>query len=338
MPRPILEKIRDQIHAATPAPADFLLGPGGVSGRCSTWRDVAGITWNQQTRVPGRSARAGERQPPRLVPGAVGQVAFGRYVSPDYETAEKFIPPVGTRTGTPAVAGVNEVYFNLFLPPDRCPRVAGRWRSSATASAAARTPARSSVAASMASQGIATIAINVVGHGFGPLSTLTVRHDRRAPVTFPQAGAASTRTATESSLPPKASARPRRSTIIRDRDGQRQTVADLMQLVRVIEVGMDVDGDGVAGPGPVAHLLPRAVARRDLRHALLAVEPSVRAGALNVPGGPFSEILHLSPVFRPQLGAALFARIPSLLNAGRPTRPPTSSRSSTTCRCGTSRR
>src|SRR5262249_4721475 len=26
----VLEKIRDQIHAATPAPADFLLGPGGT--------------------------------------------------------------------------------------------------------------------------------------------------------------------------------------------------------------------------------------------------------------------------------------------------------------------
>src|SRR2546430_1254116 len=60
-----------------------------------------------------------------FVPGAVGQVAFGRYVSPDYETAEKFIPPVGTRSGTPVVQGVNEVFFNLYLPSG--PRPAGGW-------------------------------------------------------------------------------------------------------------------------------------------------------------------------------------------------------------------
>src|SRR5262249_29205917 len=47
-----LEKIRDQAHVSTPAPADFLLGPGGtrtVFGRSA----VSGITFNQQTRTTG---------------------------------------------------------------------------------------------------------------------------------------------------------------------------------------------------------------------------------------------------------------------------------------------
>ena len=121
----VLEKIRDQLHAATPAPADFLLGPSGER-TVFNLGDVAGITWNQQTRV------AGPLNPVPVnvnllgfVPGAVGQVAFGKYVSPDYETAEKFIPPVGTRTGTPVVQGVNEVFFNLYLPSG--PRPAGGW-------------------------------------------------------------------------------------------------------------------------------------------------------------------------------------------------------------------
>ena len=51
-----------------------------------------------------------------VVPGAVGQLAFGRYLSPDYETADKFIPPVGTLLGVPAVQATVPVYFNLFLP------------------------------------------------------------------------------------------------------------------------------------------------------------------------------------------------------------------------------
>src|SRR4051812_10028075 len=111
----VLEKIRDQVHAATPAPADFLLGANGARTAFNL-ADVAGITWNQQTRV------AGPLNPVPVnisllgfIPGAVGQVAFGKYVSPDYETAEKFIPSVGTKTGTPAVQGVNEVFFNLYL-------------------------------------------------------------------------------------------------------------------------------------------------------------------------------------------------------------------------------
>src|SRR5262249_23234908 len=121
----VLAKIRDQLHAATPAPADFLLGPGGQR-TVFDLGDVAGITWNQQTRVAGPLSPVPVNvNLLRFIPGTVGQIAFGKYVSPDYETAEKFIPAVGTRTGTPVVQGVNEVFFNLYLPSG--PRPAGGW-------------------------------------------------------------------------------------------------------------------------------------------------------------------------------------------------------------------
>src|SRR5262249_53456122 len=45
----VLEKVRDQIHAVTPAPADFNLGPGG-SPTVFNLDEVTGITWSQQTR------------------------------------------------------------------------------------------------------------------------------------------------------------------------------------------------------------------------------------------------------------------------------------------------
>ena len=44
--------------------------------------------------------------------------------------------------------------------------------------------------------------------------------------------------------------------------------------------------------------------------------PSVRAGVLNVPGGPFIEIFRLSPLLRPSIGVALAVRVPSLINVG----------------------
>jgi hypothetical protein len=103
--------------------------------------------------------------------------------------------------------------------------------------------------------------------------------------------------------------------IISVRDGQRQTVADLMQLVREIEVGMDVDGDG--GPDLAPERIYYAGASQGGVHGtvFLAVEPDVRAGVLNVPGGSFVEISRLGTLLRPDVGNALAARVPSLLNA-----------------------
>jgi hypothetical protein len=316
----VLEKMRDQIHAATPAPADFLLGPSGER-TVFNLNDVSSVTWNQQTRV------AGPLNPVpvnvdllRLIPGTVGQIAFGKYVSPDYETTEKFIPPVGARTGAPVVQGVNDVYFNLYLPSG--PRPAGGWPVAIFGHGSGGSKQGGgpgggdslALAASLAEQGIATIAINVVGHGFGPLSTLTVTPTVGAPLTFLEGGRGIDQDGDGiignnegiSAAPPRS--------IIQDRDGQRQTALDLMQLVRVIEVGMDVSGAGGTDLDPSRiYYLGQSLGGM-YGTAFLAVEPDVQAGVLNVAGGSAIESRRLSPVFRPSVGAALASRTPSLLN------------------------
>jgi acetyl esterase/lipase len=55
------------------------------------------------------------------VDGPVGTLAFGKYRSPDYETSDQFIPPVGTRSGVPAGQGEHDIFFNLFLPSGHAP-------------------------------------------------------------------------------------------------------------------------------------------------------------------------------------------------------------------------
>jgi hypothetical protein len=45
------------------------------------------------------------------------------------------------------------------------------------------------------------------------------------------------------------------------------------------------------------------------------MDPRVRAGVLNVPGGPIAEVARLSPVFRPSLRQVLAARMPPLAAA-----------------------
>jgi hypothetical protein len=90
-----------------------------------------------------------------------------------------------------------------------------------------------------------TIGINAVGHGNGPLSTLTITSTSGDPVTFLAGGRGIDQNSDGviSTSEGLAAAAPR--TIVGNRDGHRQTVVDLMQLVRVIEVGIDVDGDTV---------------------------------------------------------------------------------------------
>jgi predicted peptidase len=67
-----------------------------------------------------------------------------------------------------------------------------------------------------------------------------------------------------------------------------------MQLVREIEVGMDVDGDADADldASRIYHFGPSGGGYQGAM--LLAVEPSVRAGVLNVPGYD-DEVGRLSP-------------------------------------------
>jgi hypothetical protein len=316
----ILEKIRDQIKATKPAGADFNLGlfPNEGASTVFPLATVTSIVWNRQlttgpalTPTPVLAAAA-----LTVFPG-VGTLAFGRYAAPDYERPEKFIPAVGTRTGVPTVQSTPFVYFNLFLPAGTPP--AAGWPVAIFGHGFGDTKDNSPyvVASSLAARGIATIAINVVGHGRGALSTLTINRSiaNGGPVTFAAGGRGidqngdSNIDSTEGS-----SAAPPRG-LIASRDGLRQTVVDLMQLTRVIETG------GIPGLDPSRIYYFGQSFGGIYGVIFLGVEPSVRLGVPNVAGGSIIEIVRLSPVFRLLLTAALGSRTPPLLNA-LPVAPP----------------
>jgi len=312
-----LEKIRDQIKSAKPAAADFNLAFDGTR-TVFPLESVASITFNQQIAV----APATLSPTPlnisllRINPGAVEQVAFGKYLSPEYLTHPgDYIPPVSTRSGSPALQRMNEVYFNLFLPSG--PKPASGWPVAifGHGSAANKNNQPLEVAATMASHGIATIAISFYGNGFGPLGTLTVNRTGRAPVTLPAGGRGVDQNNDNligegegrSAAPPR--------TLISSRDAAQQTIADFMQLVRVIEFGIDVDGDGAPDLNPsriyyFGHSLGGMWGT-----IFLAIEPSVRTGVLNSVGTPYDN-LRLSPAFRAgSIGVPLASRVPSLINS-----------------------
>jgi hypothetical protein len=312
-----LEKMRDQIHAATPAPADFLLGSGGTR----TVFDLSGVsimTFNRQTSVSGPlSPVPMPLAVVRAIPGAVGTVAFGKYVSPDYQLHPgEYIPAVGTRTGMPIVQQMNEVYFNLFLPSGPAP--VGGWpvalfgHSSGPTANKNDDPLR--VAASNAAHGVATIAINIAGFGYGSVSTLTVNQAAGAPVTFPAGGRSIDQNGDGAigNGEGQFAAAPR--TIMGETDALRQSAADLMQLVRVIQVGIDVDGNGSADLDPSRISYMGFSFGASLGVMLFAVEPGLRAGAFNVPSGSRIEAFRLG-ARRFVAGELLAARTPSLINS-----------------------
>ena len=316
----ILEKIRNQIKAATPEPADFDLGPDGMR-TVFALNDVTGISWRQQTgTAPTFNVVNFDLAEVRAVPGAVGRIAFGKYSSPDYEVHPgEYIPPVGTRTGTPVVQGMSDVFFNLVLPTGTPPpggwpvAIAGHGGDgSKQGFTMDNTVAR--VAAALADHGIATIHINVVGHGFGPLGTLTVNRTTGGPITFSAGGRGIDQDGDGviGSREGIRSAPPR--TITDDSDGFRQTVADLMRLVRVIEVGVDVDGDASQDLNPSRIYYFGQSLGGMFGTVFLAVEPNVPAGVITAAGGPRTSRALTTSGDRPLYGSFLAGRTPSLLN------------------------
>ena len=191
--------------------------------------------------------------------------------------------------------------------------------------------ATGAVAAMLASHGIATIGINVAGNGFGPLGTLAVRLTDGRSLVIPDAGRGVDQDGDNIiGITEGASAAAPRLWTIGVRDSNRQNAIDLLQLVRVIEVGMDVNGDGSPDLDPERIFYFGNSAGAMYGAIFLALEPSIYAAAEGVPGALSPEHGRWAPGRRANFfGPQLRDRVPSLLNApgitmidGVPVNPP----------------
>ena len=312
-----LVKIMRQIKGATPAQASFMLGTaGGVAVRSVfTLADVQAIQFNRQVgATPTFQTSLLPTPALGIAPGAVGQIAYGAFSSPSYQAAGQYIPAVATgRSSTPLVQSSNQLVFQLFVPAGSKP--VGGWPVAIFGHGFTDSMygAPWTVGSVFASQGIATLAINVVGHGGGALGTLNVLRAGDTAVSVPAGGRGIDQdgngvidsTEGVNAAPPR--------TIIGSRDGLRQTVVDLMQLVRQVEVGMDIDGDGSADLNAQRIYYAGQSFGGIYGTKLLGIEPNIKAGVPNVPGGSISEVARLG-AFRFLTAVALATRTPQLLN------------------------
>jgi pimeloyl-ACP methyl ester carboxylesterase len=165
--------------------------------------------------------------------------------------------------------------------------------------------------------GLATIGTHVVGHGYGERSTWQITtggtttslpaYGRGVDLDDPDSAIGNTEGSSATGL----------STAVGSRDALRQTAADLMTLLRAVG-GTDVDGNGSAD------LSGRRVTYFGQSFGgiygtmLAGADRDVARSVLNVPGGPITEIVRLSPAFRGLTFLQLQAA--ELLNSSDPIR------------------
>ncbi|MDQ7746810.1 alpha/beta hydrolase family protein [Hydrogenophaga pseudoflava] len=311
-----LVKVMRRIKSTTPAPVDFMIGSASGAPVRAVF-PLAGIAAVDLQRQVGAAPGA---LVPQAVPLAalfaagntVGQLAYGRFQSPNYLAAGQYIPPTPTLLGRPQPQGTNELVFQLFLPAGAKPAAGWPVAIFGHGFTDSMFGAPWTVASVLASRGIATLSINVVGHGGGAAGVLNLS-TAGGVVSVPAGGrgfdqdgnGAIDSTEGSSAAPPRSA--------ISSRDGLRQTAIDLMQLVRQIETGVDVDGDGSADLDAQRIYYAGQSFGGIYGTLLLGVEPSIQAGVPNVPGGSIAEVARLG-AFRGLTGFALATRVPQLLN------------------------
>ncbi len=332
---PELQKLRQALDSgAAYQAAGIAPGDRGASFVQSGVRDVfPSATVTQIERGDQVSADPSKPLAFSTVPNTAvtnaGYYAFGSFLVPRYQTyADAVIPNVPT-TRTPQPIGRQRVGFTLIVPQGLPP--AGGWPVAIFGPGFTRSKYDLFLAADLnAAEGIATMATDPAGHAYGPHSVVTV-HQGPLTTTFSGFGQGADLdgdgdiTASEGVGPTDHKTLDASGKVIADapspyatvglRDGLIQTAVNNMAMVRMVEHGIDVLGDGTV-------TLQRHVVGYYGQSfggiygtMLMATDSHLTVGVLNVGGGPVVEIARLSG-FRDLLADTLRVARPTLLNGG----------------------
>jgi hypothetical protein len=314
-----LEQAREALDRHPPAPALITAPEGG--GRAYFPRAaLRRLVLRRQVLVDKDAAEAFREAPLPVdaLPAEVAGIGVGWFWSPRYLNADHRILERASARPLPDPTRAVPVPFVIVVPAGTPPAggwpvaIMGHGYSGEMFGSALR------IAGTLARHGIATAALTAVGHGGGPEGRLVVTPASGAPLEVRLPGRGEDLDGDGAIGLAEGLATPAVGplAVLGLRDGLRQQVVDLMAFVRAMAGGLDVDGDGVVDTRGA----PLAYVGQSLGGIygtlLLAVDPRVRLGVLNVPGGPIPEIARLSPAFRPLLRDALGRRNPTLLNGG----------------------
>lgn len=243
------------------------------------------------------------------------RIVIGSYRSPSFLGDDQSISNTPTLAGLAVPDKTNEVDFNALLPAS--PQPAGGFPVIIFGHGFgdSRFGGPTAIAPTLARAGFAVVAISAVGHGFGPQSTVTFV-DKSGKSTTLLSGGRSLDLNGDGVIEANEGCALTTPIAFGTRDCYRQTVIDLMQLARVIRLGVDLDGDGRPDLDPSRIYYAGESLGAIYGSIFTAVEPSVRAAALNVGGASTLDIARWSPAYRGLTTDALRLRSPSLLNKG----------------------
>ena len=313
----IVERMRESIQRA---PAPTLNFNVGIDGARAVFADstIAAVTNNADINVDGALTpeNVNLAQWREIVRGAVGTVAFGTFRTLDFTTRPSgHVAPIPTRTGVLAPTGEIDVAFNLWLPAGTRPP--GGWPVYIYAHGSQghkNTGAR--IASIAAAHGLATITLNGRGRGHGSRTTMTVRRTDGTAMTFAAPGLGYDQNGDNVIGDQEPRRAPRPYGLFNSSGSTAQSAAQHFALVRALQAGVDVDGDGTVDlDGSRLYITGQSLGGAWGMLAF-AYEPGLRAGVFVVPSAtlPYQPIL--SPGDRPAAGADLLAtRTPSLINS-----------------------
>ena len=304
---PILEKMRARVRAGPPPTVDLALGPNGERTFFAI-EELLQLTYLRQNSVAGPLASI------PLPTGSAGSLAFGRFRAPYFLAPERYIPTTGTAPNAAPPPVRDEVGIGLMLRLPAGPKPAGGWPLVVFGHGYGSNMFLSCVVqGEFTDRGMAVVAFNVVGHGGGPAGQMLVRKADGSTIQFAFGGRGEDRDGDGVIDVAEGMSAEGVWRLVGTQDGNRQAVAELVQLIRVIEAGLDVDGDGEPDLDPSRiHLVGHSNGSA-YGTMLAAVEPALRGLAMAAPGATTSGS-RLSPVFRPTYRERLGARQPSLLN------------------------
>lgn len=299
-----MEKARAQLRNA-PAAATMAEPRGGFR-----LADLSGLVWRRQTGVnPSRFDEFALPIDNPLLAG-VGGVAFGSFRSPNFLNARYSIDTVPTGADVALPAASNEIAFTVYIPDT--PKPAGGYPVVIFGHGLgdSRLGGPTAVAPVMAQAGFATIAISAVGHGFGPESTITLVDRSGNRVSVPAAGRGVDLNGDGAIEGTEGCLLTAPGSVLRD--CLRQTTLDLSQLVRVIRSGIQLDDDAAADlDGSRIYYAGQSLGA--IYGTLFsAIEPDVRAAALNAGGASVVDLARWSPSYRNIAAALLANRQPPL--------------------------
>ncbi|KQP13581.1 Ig-like domain-containing protein [Pseudorhodoferax sp. Leaf267] len=303
------------VKARTTAGIDFMVASQAGSATRAVF-DIAQLqsgTFRRQTgTAPQFTDSALRLAALQLVPGSVARVGFGRYTSPTFMDANVRIAPTGT-AATPPVVSEQPVTVQIFVPAGAKPP--GGWPVVLFGHGFGSNmhDAAWSIASVLASHGLATASIHVVGHGGGAQGSLQMTTTAGTVVSVTAPGRGIDQNGDGQIAATEGSTAPAPYGVIGARDALRQTVVDLMELARRFKAGVDIDGDGQSDFDGSRVSYSGQSFGGVYGTMLLAVDKDLVAGVPNVGGGSLIEATRLGG-FRPLRAAPLAARAPSLVN------------------------